>query len=80
MSNDEDSVTLFVVPHCPLCAQVQQWLDDHQVTYTVENVAGDWGALRVMYEGTRQRLVPVLKVGEKFFVRPSRDELARLLS
>jgi glutaredoxin len=73
-------VVLFVVPHCPLCSDARQWLHDHQIDYVQHNVAADWGALREMYEGTRQRFVPVIKVGNTFLVRPSREELQRLLS
>ena len=73
-------VTLFVVPNCPLCSEVRNWLDRQGIDYSEQDVAADWGALRLMYEVTRQRFVPVLKVGETFLVRPSREELARLLS
>jgi glutaredoxin len=80
MSSDATKITLFVVPHCPLCTAVRQWLDGHAVDYVQRDVAADWGALRVMYEGTRQRLVPVVQIADKFIVRPSREELARMLS
>jgi glutaredoxin len=80
MTVSDRPVTLFVVPHCPLCSEARKWLSEHQVDYAEHNVAADWGALREMYEGTRQRYVPVIKVGDTFLIRPSREELRQLLS
>ena len=80
MTSAKTQVTLFVVPHCPLCSDVRAWLDRRQINYAERDVAADWGALRAMYEGTRQRLVPVVQIGELFVVRPSLEELSRLLS
>ena len=72
-------MTLYVVPDCPLCAHARSWLSQHGVDYVERNVAGDFGALRAMYELTRQRLVPVVEANGQALVRPTDAELAEFL-
>ena len=72
-------VTLYVVPHCPLCEGARAWLDRHGVAYRERDVANDFGALRAMYRLTRQNLVPVFERGGRALVRPSDAELRDLL-
>lgn len=72
-------VTLYVVPGCPLCAQARTWLGKHRVDYTERDVANDFGALRAMYRLTKQKLVPVFEAGGRALVRPTDEELAKLL-
>lgn len=72
-------VMLYVVPGCPLCAHARSWLQQHNIDYAERNVAGDFGALRAMYELTRQRLVPVFEANGKALVRPTDGELAEFL-
>jgi glutaredoxin len=79
MVAQNDQLTLFVVPDCPLCAQARAWLKEHHVAYRERNVANDFGALRAMDELTRQRLVPVFETGGRALVRPTDAELAELL-
>jgi glutaredoxin len=79
MAAQDDLVTLFVVPDCPLCAEVRAWLKEHHIAYRERDVANDFGSLRAMYELTRQRLVPVLAADGGAMVRPNDEELAKLL-
>lgn len=72
-------MTLYVVPDCPLCAHAREWLQQNGVAYVERNVAGDFGALRAMYELTRQRLVPVFELNGRALVRPTDAELEKLL-
>ena len=72
-------MTLYVVPGCPLCAHARDWLQQHGVDYLERNVADDFGALRAMYELTRQRLVPVFESNGKALVRPTDSELAEFV-
>ena len=72
-------VRLYVVPDCPLCTQARAWLKDHGVPYIERNVATDFGALRNMYELTRQRFVPVFELNGRALVRPTDEELTELL-
>jgi len=72
-------MTLYVVPDCPLCAHARSWLKQHSIDYIERNVAADFGALRAMYELTRQRLVPVFEANGRALVRPTDSELAEFL-
>ena len=76
---EDKSVTLYVVPDCPLCAHARAWLERHNIEYIERDVANDFGALRAMHRLTRQRLVPVFEANERALVRPSDDELAKFL-
>jgi glutaredoxin len=73
------TVTLYVVPSCPLCASARHWLERHHIRYVERDVANDFGALRAMHRLTRQRLVPVFEARGRALVRPSEEELAELL-
>lgn len=73
------SVTLYVVPECPLCAHARAWLQVHEVAYVERDVAHNFGALRAMYELTHQRLVPVFETRGRALVRPNDEELALFL-
>jgi len=73
------AVTLYVVPHCPLCEGARAWLDAHGVPYRERDVANDFGALRSMYRLTRQNLVPVFERDGRALVRPSDAELKDFL-
>ena len=73
------TVTLYVVPHCPLCEGARSWLDAHGVAYRERDVARDFGALRSMYRLTRQNLVPVFEREGRALVRPSDAELRDFL-
>ena len=72
-------ITLYVVPHCPLCDGARAWLERHRVAYHERDVARDFGALRSMYRLTRQNLVPVFERGGRALVRPTDAELKDFL-
>lgn len=73
------TVTLYVVPDCPLCARAREWLSGHGIEYAERDVANDFGALRSMHKLTKQRLVPVFETRGRALVRPTEAELAALL-
>ena len=73
------TVTLYVVPHCPLCDAARAWLRGNGVEFCERDVAGDFGALRSMYRLTRQNLVPVFESRGRALVRPTEAELRELL-
>jgi glutaredoxin len=75
----QSQVTLYVVPHCPLCEGARAWLDSQGVAYRERDVANDFGALRSMYRLTRQNLVPVFERDGRALVRPSDAELRDFL-
>ena len=78
-SAQKRSVTLYVVPGCPLCSHARAWLERHGIGYAERDVANDFGALRAMHKLTGQRLVPVFESGGRALVRPSDEELAEVL-
>lgn len=75
----QTTVNLYVVPDCPLCARARDWLTGHGIPYVERDVANNFGALRRMYELTRQRLVPVFEVDGRALVRPDDEALTDLL-
>ena len=72
-------MNLYVVPDCPLCADARDWLNSHGMPYIEFDVANNFGALRRMYELTRQRLVPVFEIDGRALVRPDDEALTQLL-
>ena len=75
----QSKITLYVVPHCPLCEGARSWLGANGVGYRERDVANDFGALRAMYRLTRQNLVPVFEREGRALVRPSDAELRDFL-
>jgi glutaredoxin len=82
MQSDQStrSVTLYVIPGCPLCEVAREWLRRNGVGFRERDVANDFGALRAMYRLTRQNLVPVVETHERALVRPTDVELRELLN
>ena len=78
-SSPKNTVTLYVVPDCPLCSRARTWLKSHGIEYVERDVANNFGALRAMHRLTRQRLVPVFEAGDRALVRPTDAELAEFL-
>lgn len=78
-STSHSSVTLYVVPGCPLCASARRWLESHGIDYRERDVENDFGALRAMYKLTKQRYVPVFEFEGRAMVRPREEELAEFL-
>jgi glutaredoxin 3 len=76
----EKETIMYVVPDCPICEEVRQWLNEHDVAYDELDVANNFAALRKMFKLTRQKFVPVVVVGNKAIVRPSKEELSRLFA
>jgi glutaredoxin len=76
---EQPAVTLYVVPHCPLCSDARAWLRRHAVSFVERDVANDFGALRSMYRLTRQNLVPVFEADGRALVRPGERELREFL-
>lgn len=76
---DENQITLYTVPGCPLCSAAREMLADMELSYVQQDVANSYPALRRMYKLTRQGLVPVFEFGGKALVRPTRDELEELV-
>lgn len=76
---DETTITLYVIPDCPLCEKVRAELRRRGVSFAERDVAHDFGALRRMYKLTKQRFVPVVELSGGALVRPSPAEMDGLL-
>jgi arsenate reductase-like glutaredoxin family protein len=73
------TITLYVVPNCPLCAHARAWLAEHELSFVERDVQRDFGALRAMYRLTRQNLVPVFARDGRALVRPTDEQLTDFL-
>lgn len=69
------SVTVFSTASCPWCVKAKEHLDQLGVAYEAVNVGEDREAAREMIEKTRQRGVPVIRVGERYIVGFNPDEI-----
>lgn len=74
----DQAITMYVVPNCPICEGVREWLDARGIVYDEHDVANNYGALRRMYKLTRQELVPVLVIDGKSVIRPDARQLEEL--
>ncbi len=72
-------ITLYVVPHCPLCENARTRLRSRNVEFVERDVANDHAALRAMYRLTRQGLVPVVELDGRALVRPSEEQLIAII-
>ncbi|MBY0549416.1 MAG: glutaredoxin family protein [Candidatus Obscuribacterales bacterium] len=73
------TVTLFVVPNCPLCQNMKEILQRHDVSFSERDVSSDYSALRTMFKLTRQKLVPVVECAGQTLVRPTEQDVLTLL-
>ena len=62
------SVTVYSTKACPWCTKAKEYLDSINVKYAAVDVGTDKNAAAEIVEKTRQRGVPVVKVGERYIV------------
>lgn len=74
------TVTMFVVPNCPLCEDMRRILRDNRISFVEQDVTVDYPALRMMFKLSRQRLVPVVEYAGQVLVRPTEEEVLTLLA
>lgn len=75
-----NTLTLYVVPHCPYCDAARVVLAELGLTYIERDVTSSYTDLRKMYRLSRQKNVPVLAYRDKFLVRPSSQAVRELLN
>ncbi len=73
------TVTLFVVPQCPLCQNMREILQRHNIPFIEHDVTSDYSALRKMFKLTRQKMVPVVEYAGKTLVRPNEQDVLTLI-
>jgi len=70
MSESEKAsvVTVFSTNNCPWCVKAKEFLSQMNVAFQAIDVGSDKEAAREIVQKTRQRGVPVVKVGERYIV------------
>ncbi len=62
------NVVVYSTTQCPWCVKAKEYLDSLKVAYEAVNVSEDRDAAAEIVQKTRQRGVPVIKVGERYIV------------
>jgi glutaredoxin-like YruB-family protein len=62
------SVIVYSTKSCPWCVKAKEYLDSLKVAYEAVDVGVDREAAKEIVEKTKQRGVPVIKVGERYIV------------
>lgn len=62
------NVVVYSTDSCPWCVKAKEYLDSLKVAYDSVNVSKDRDAAAELVQKTRQRGVPVIKVGDRYIV------------
>ncbi|MDR0616710.1 MAG: glutathione S-transferase N-terminal domain-containing protein [Synergistaceae bacterium] len=62
------SVVVYSTKSCPWCVKAKEYLDSLKVAYEAIDVGVDREAAKEIVDKTKQRGVPVIKVGERYIV------------
>jgi glutaredoxin-like YruB-family protein len=62
------SVVVYSTKSCPWCTKAKEYLTSLNVAFEAVDVGADKGAAAEIVEKTRQRGVPVTKIGERYIV------------
>lgn len=74
-------VTVYSRPMCDYCKQLRSELDDRDVAYDAVDIWEDRSQAEVVTAVTGgDEIVPTVRVGERFFVNPSVDEVLAAVS
>jgi glutaredoxin-like YruB-family protein len=70
MSEPEHASKVFVysTSNCPWCVKAKEFLSQMNVSFKAVDVSIDKEAAKEIVQNTRQRGVPVVKVGERYIV------------
>ena len=69
------SVIVYSTKSCPWCVKAKEYLDSLGVKYESIDVSVDKEAAAELVQKTRQRGVPVTKIGERYIVGFDQDAL-----
>lgn len=74
-------INLYVVPNCPYCTQVKNFLSEKKINYTVVDVLADnKKRAREMIEKSGQKTVPVLDIEGVIIVGYKPDAILKAVS
>ncbi|MDR1516213.1 MAG: glutathione S-transferase N-terminal domain-containing protein [Synergistaceae bacterium] len=62
------SVVVYSTKSCPWCVKAKEYLDTLKIAYESIDVGSDREAAKEIVEKTKQRGVPVIKVGTRYIV------------
>jgi glutaredoxin-like YruB-family protein len=62
------SVVVYSTKSCPWCVKAKEYLNTLKIGYESIDVGSDREAAKEIVEKTKQRGVPVIKVGERYIV------------
>jgi glutaredoxin-like YruB-family protein len=62
------SVVVYSTKSCPWCVKAKEYLDSLKIGYESIDVGSDREAAKEIVEKTKQRGVPVIKVGARYIV------------
>jgi glutaredoxin-like YruB-family protein len=75
----ETGVTVYSTSSCPWCVKVKEYLSSLNVPFQAIDVGADREAAKELVQKTRQRGVPVTKVGERYIVGFDQDAIKSAL-
>ena len=78
-STGNAGVTVFSTSNCPWCVKAKEYLSSLNVAFQAIDVGVDREAAREVVEKTRQRGVPVIKIGERYIVGFDQDAIKSAL-
>jgi glutaredoxin-like YruB-family protein len=61
-------VVVYSTKSCPWCVKTKEFLDSIKVAYESVDVGSNRDAAKEIIEKTKQRGVPVIKIGEQYIV------------
>jgi glutaredoxin-like YruB-family protein len=72
-------VTVYSTSSCPWCVKAKEYLSSLGVPFQAIDVGADREAAKEVVQKTRQRGVPVVKVGERYIVGFDQDAIKSAL-
>ena len=67
-SEHASKVSVYSTSNCPWCVKAKEFLSQMNIAFKMVDVGVDREAAKEIVEKTRQRGVPVIKVGERYIV------------
>ncbi|MDR3278995.1 MAG: glutathione S-transferase N-terminal domain-containing protein [Synergistaceae bacterium] len=72
-------VTVYSTSSCPWCVKAKEYLSSLNVAFQAVDVGVDREAAKEVVQKTRQRGVPVVKIGERYIVGFDQDAIKSAL-
>jgi glutaredoxin-like YruB-family protein len=76
---EESGVTVYSTSSCPWCTKAKEYLASLGVAFQSVDVGADREAAKEVVQKTRQRGVPVVRIGERYIVGFDQDAIRSAL-